>query len=296
MSHADGDPELERLVADMSVAQGTPAHWRGNGGVRNEAGTFDDNSTLSGNPITVFSAGHDVRPEADRVEVPIREVTMSEAQDPDLENQTSNGKGFKVFVVPSLDKGFLSFCFQYIGQGASFCTARNCTTSHHNASVRKVMLGELYVAKSTTTAFVTPSIMGNVIDDDVLSMSRTLSLSLPEWNEKFLIATAASDDEPASKAAMEVQEDFFCNKALNFKTPAKRKHGPDNEQSLALFLLDVSPYLPFFKEDKEAPITEIGHVSGVLACLDQGVTSNNEAIIHFIEEYRQEHGKAADAH
>jgi hypothetical protein len=60
--------------------------------------------------------------------------------------------------------------------------------------------------------------------------------------------------------------------------------------------LDVSPYSPFFKEDKEEePITEIVHVLGVLARLDKGITSNNEAILHFIGEYQQEHGKAGEA-
>jgi hypothetical protein len=34
---------------------------------------------------------------------------------------------------------------------------------------------------------------------------------------------------PASNAAMEVQEDFFNNQALTFKTPAKRKRMLDEE-------------------------------------------------------------------
>jgi hypothetical protein len=41
--------------------------------------------------------------------------------------------------------------------------------------------------------------------------------------------------------------------------------------------LDVQTYSPFFKEDKEDPITEIAHVTGILARLDGGVTANNEA-------------------
>jgi hypothetical protein len=132
--------------------------------------------------------------------------------------------------------------------------------------------------------------MEAVIDSDVLTEWKSLLLSLPEWNEKFLIAALASDDIPASTGAMEIQETFFCTKALNFKTPAKHKCGPDEGDSPPS-LLDVNPYSPFFKEDKEAPITEIGHVSGMLARLDKGITSNNEAILHFLREYRQEHGK-----
>jgi hypothetical protein len=48
----------------------------------------------------------------------------------------------------------------------------------------------------------------------------SLLLLLPEWNEKFIIASSAADDIPASTAAMEIQETFFRTKALNFKTPA----------------------------------------------------------------------------
>jgi hypothetical protein len=95
---------------------------------------------------------------------------------------------------------------------------------------------------------------------------------------------------------MEIHEDFFRTKALNFKTPAKRKRGAeDEEESSAPSLLDVSVYSPFFKDDEDAPITDIGHVTGVLSRLDDGVTKNNEAIVKFLEDYRQEHGKAGDA-
>jgi hypothetical protein len=61
-------------------------------------------------------------------------------------------------------------------------------------------------------------------------------------------------------------------------------------------LLDVNPYSPFFKDDEETPITEIGHVSGVLTRFDQGIMANNEALLHFMLVYHcQEHGKAGEA-
>jgi hypothetical protein len=73
-------------------------------------------------------------------------------------------------------------------------------------------------------------------------------LSLHEWNKKFFIATNASDEAPASSAAMEVQESFFRAKALNFKMPAKRKRNQDEGELLASSLLDISAYSPFFKD------------------------------------------------
>jgi hypothetical protein len=91
---------------------------------------------------------------------------------------------FKIFVVPARDQSFVSFCFQLIGQGGSFCTARKCAISHHHTPVKSVKPGDIYVAKSATTAFLTPSIPTKVIDDNVLNTWRTLSLLLPASNEK----------------------------------------------------------------------------------------------------------------
>jgi hypothetical protein len=143
--------------------------------------------------------------------------------------------------------------------------------------------------------FLTPTITTEVINDDVLNTWRTLTLLLPAWNEKFFIATTASSDVPASSAAMEVHETFYHTKALNFKTPAKRKRSTNDLLSSAPSLLDVSVYSPFFKDDKVAPITDIDHISGVLARLDGGITANNAAIINFIDDYKGEHGKAGNS-
>jgi hypothetical protein len=114
--------------------------------------------------------------------------------------------------------------------------------------------------------------------------------------KKFFIATNTSDELPASSAAMEIQETFFRTKALNYKTPVKCKRSQEEEGYEAPSLLDMSVYSPFFKEGVETPITELGHVTGVLARMDQGInSSNNEAVINLIGDYRHEHGKAREA-
>jgi hypothetical protein len=155
-------------------------------------------------------------------------VNLTDGQTEALANQASNGKRVKLFVLPEWNDGFSMYCFQFIGQGASLCTAKNCTTAHYHASKKQVAPGELYVSKSVSTAFVTPSITSTVIDSEVLVDWLSRSLSLQEWNEKFFITTNASDEAPASSTAMEVQETFFRTKALNFKTPAKRKRTQDD--------------------------------------------------------------------
>jgi hypothetical protein len=151
------------------------------------------------------------------------------------------------------------------------------------------------MAKSPITAFKMPLLARLIIDDKVLSVWRTLTLSLPKWNEKLFLATSASDDLQASKAAIEVREDFFRTKTLNFKTPAKQKRSSDEGKSPTLSLFDMSTYSPFFKADEEAPITDIRYVAGVLVRFDEGIMTNKEAIMNFIHDYHQEHGKAGDA-
>jgi hypothetical protein len=197
-------------------------------------------------------------------------------------------------VIPTENLGFNSYCFQFIGQGTSFCTARNCATAHHHAAAKTVMPGEIYVAKGNTTAFVTPCLTESALDTHVLTEWKSLSLALPEWNEKFLIAATVSDQLPASAAAIEVQETFYRDKALLFKTPAKRKYQDDDGETLP-DLLDLSPYSPFFKVDEEAPMTEIDHVAGVLIRLDEGICNTNTALVHLVQDYRSEHAKAGDA-
>jgi hypothetical protein len=134
---------------------------------------------------------------------------MSDGQGTEGDIGNSYNKRFKIFVVPTWDTGFSAYCFQFIGQGASYCTARNCRTSHHHASVKTVRPGKFYVAKSSTRAFVTPTILDLVIEAEVLTSWRFLSLTLTEWNKKFLITTEALDKIPVSTAAMEVHEEYF---------------------------------------------------------------------------------------
>jgi hypothetical protein len=141
MSSHDQDPDLERLVADMSVTQ-MPVPRRDDGGLERHAqceqGT-SDRSTVAGVPFTVWSGDNERNGGRG---IP-REVDMSDGQGTEGDIGGSNNKQFKIFVVPTWDTGFSGYCFQFIGQGVSYCTARNCRTSHHHASVKTVMPGEI---------------------------------------------------------------------------------------------------------------------------------------------------------
>jgi hypothetical protein len=136
--------------------------------------------------------------------------------------------------------------------------AHHSALPQYHASKKEILPGELYVTKSFTTAFVTPLITLAIIDSDVLIEWRALSLSLHQWNEKFFIATNASDKVPASLAALSVHETFFQTKALNFKTPAKQKRNQEEGESLAPSLLDISAYSLFSRTIRRPQLPRSG--------------------------------------
>jgi hypothetical protein len=97
-----------------------------------------------------------------------------------------------------------------------------------------INIGDNFVSKSSSEAFVEPQMSLFNIDEEGLQDWMDGSLSFEAWSKKFLMADAAGNNEPASSfqlpassTAMEVQEDFYQNKALTFKTPAKRKRTLD---------------------------------------------------------------------
>jgi hypothetical protein len=70
------------------------------------------------------------------------------------------------------------------------------------------------VAKGLSMAFVLPSIGDCVLHPEVLAKWESLSLTLPDWNEKFFLATSALNDIlPVSSEAIEIQEEFIQDKS-----------------------------------------------------------------------------------
>jgi hypothetical protein len=73
-------------------------------------------------------------------------------------------------------------------------------------AVMAVMPGEVFVVKKNpTSAYVEPSMDGQLIYESVIHDWRTLNLGLDEeWSTKFIITSLAADDCPVSSAMMEV--------------------------------------------------------------------------------------------
>jgi hypothetical protein len=198
-----------------------------------------DSSTVSGQPMTVLSD----KENEDGMPMEID----TDGSVPVMDGHAQVTAMGNIVVIPTVNLGFSAYCFQFIDQGASFCTARNCATAHYLAASKTVTPGVIYVAKGITTAFVAPSLTSSALDPHALTEWKSLSLTLPKWNEKFLIATAVLDDLPASTAAIEIQEAFYQNKALSFETPAKRKPDQDSAGEEIPDLLDLTPYSPFLQ-------------------------------------------------
>jgi hypothetical protein len=113
---------------------------------------LDDDLTATGQPFTVYSNGDE-----DGRQVP-KEINLMDGQAEILVNQTSNSKRVKTFVVPGWEEGFSTYCFQFIGQGASFCTAKNCTTAHQHTAKKQAAPGELYISNNgVCDPFLNPS-------------------------------------------------------------------------------------------------------------------------------------------
>ena len=64
-------------------------------------------------------------------------------------------KKYKLVCLPQTEEGYGDLCLGLIGHGMTFCTARRCTTIHQG-TVLSVSPGDLYVAKTATTAFADP--------------------------------------------------------------------------------------------------------------------------------------------
>jgi hypothetical protein len=94
-------------------------------------------------------------------------------------------------------------------------------------------------------------------------------LSLPKWN-KIFFAAAASDNVLASSAAM-----VLSHEGTQLQDSSQMQVNHQRRIFWGPSLLTVSFYSPSFKEDEVAHITEINHVSGVLAYLKGGITANN---------------------
>jgi hypothetical protein len=284
----DEDHELDRLAAELRLSPEARLP-----GELNEGGTVGsldgrDPSALQGMSAEDTSVNLETVTDMEYESVHashkpgLEPVSMFRASD---EQKSSGSKKSRIYVVPLELKDFNQICFNLIGAGAVFCTGTNCTVSHRGGSVMSVQPGDIFVSKSSSEAFVEPRMSSLDIDDLALQDWKDASLSFEAWSEKFLMASAAGNDGPASSAAMEVQEDFYRNQALTFKTPAKRKRERDDDEDEPELATAV-PYSPLFKDDEDLVLGDLSEVSGLLSRFDQSFLNMNGSLVTFMEDYK----------
>jgi hypothetical protein len=92
---------------------------------------------------------------------------------------------------------------------------------------------------------------------------------------------------------MEVQEDFYHNQALPFKTPSKKK-GTIYENRLEL--VTAVPYSPLFKDDEQIILGDLWEVSsGLMSQFNQSIATMTGSLVAFLKDYREQSDLASVA-
>jgi hypothetical protein len=194
-------------------------------------------------------------------------------------------KRHKLYKVPDLGAGYEESCFRFIGQGQTFCTARNCTTTHQGA-IYGARPGWLFVTKAHTSAFSDPGISRLHLTAELLVDWDTKAAGLDEWTRLFLLASQVTHDGPASAAAMEAQNDF-AQKAEAFRTPGRGKRKAVDEGKSPI-VLHVSPYKRQFTQTSAEGLPESLSDEDTLrriAALDHGLEHTSRSLVDLYSEY-----------
>jgi hypothetical protein len=199
----------------------------------------------------------------------------------------SGSKKFKLFEVPRIGRGFEEICFSLIAQGATFCTAKDCKTSHKGDLFRPLH-GQLFVSKTPTTAFTDPKCSVMFLTPELLVDWNGCARTVDEWSRLFLLVNVTARDGPTSAANLEAKQEF-ADRAEAHRTPGKRK-ADAVESPLAM---RVSPYMRRFvvqRHDEETPFSlDSGEALEVLQHLDEGL----ERATHFMADLSEQQASGA---
>ena len=86
---------------------------------------------------------------------------------------------------------FEPYCFGLIGQGGTFCVNKACSLKHQGGFHDTDIHGDVYVLKSSTRAFVEPSLFAQGIDPDLMNQWLVKTSTLSEWRKTFMLAVTA---------------------------------------------------------------------------------------------------------
>jgi hypothetical protein len=215
-----GVEEISPNRNDPSMGQDSPGTWSGA-----RQGTSESvwEESVYGRPETVISEGRSVS-------TPVPSLVALKAGT-SRSSTMSTGKKYKLVRLPTEDeKGYNELCLGLIGHGTTFCTARRCPTTHQG-TVLSVSPGDLYVAKTATTAFADPKSHYLRLTPELWSDWDNLACSLEEWSRLFMLVNNDTDAAPATFAELEARA-HFASQAEAHRTPGKRKFSHEEAPTL----------------------------------------------------------------
>ena len=214
-------PELTSVLQELTLASPTASNG-GVGGEEGGPGPINDASMISG--ITQSSAGVSTPIPRGTTNMPPRYRGESSIVDNARVTKTTTS-GLKKYRVWCFGVDETEICLGILGQGSLFCTIKNCRKTHRSNKYHPALPGELYVAKTSDTAFVDPFVRTESLNEDLLKRWREMNCSLAEWTKLFGLVEAS---EPSalnvkfSVSDLKARDQEEVN-AMAFKTPRKRK-------------------------------------------------------------------------
>ena len=145
---------------------------------------------------------------------------------------------YKFFLATTNLEELKLYCFQRKGRANNlFCTKKNCVVNHQGTQyIEPVAPGDVYIAKDKDTAFCTPSISTNLMDEELLKEWLASSNTVVGWTEMMNLATERAKMDVSAGQTEKISTNNFDYhikqkaKILNFKTPkAKKKQADDSE-------------------------------------------------------------------
>lgn len=157
-----------------------------------------------------------------------------------ISTSTSRNR-YKLFRIPQNE----DLCYNLIGQGVFFCLNSRCTTAHQNPRKHFPVPNELYVSRNISSAFISPSISGHLLSQELQQNLLSTTKTLDEWEDVFNAAQQVelddTDDPTISSEALNSERENISKK-LAFKTPRKRQ---------ASSISDIETLPPPFKKFSE---------------------------------------------
>jgi len=223
MSGSGSLSDLDAVLREIDHAATPIRATRGVGGTQggNEDSSRPEN--LQGSTISPFS--HIEAPSTHHSD--LGESTLMPLSLPPAVVATAlDQKRYKLWRTPYSTE---HTCYRLISQGASFCILENCSINHKGALKHfHPIPGELYVMKSSSTAFIAPAIQSERLSDALLDRWFEESCTIDEWHQRFLL-TSQELSRPVKREPQESVTDsdikakgVAVTAMLAFKTPARK--------------------------------------------------------------------------